>query len=669
MTINYKAKTILNTLLACTILSSGLVACGGGSGSGGSSGGSTAVTPPPPPPPPSSSVADEFPDNFEVSLQEGDAFQSVITDIFTITAPSTTEEVTASVDQTGDGQFFALRVISSDPNAQGIRDVQLEFTSTADLDFETPQDSNGDNIYEFAITGQYINETLTANVALTVTDDTSEPVSITPRVIEGSLPGQRLGDRLTTILLPGLAPERALGVVTGGGQGVASILREEFIEREAVSGSYLTGLETLPDSQDYGTQFLSTFNTNDHQISGLDTGTGITSLLLSVANSQDLFLYDIAFPDGADDIKGDIDPLTTRENRAVYSFPSDILPVGKLIPDVNNDGNIDIFVYDVEPSFPDRRMGIIFGEGPIDSTNQDRSTDFDITFTFFGTPMGLTNDIIPVFADLDGDTLEDLIIISPGASGPAGLGAGRIWAINGSVLRDPATTTIDLDSLTSQQGASLSGEGDLGFSGAFTNDSSIGMSFVTGFDADGDGIPQLLFTDRNSALYAIDGDDFLNLGNTDMQGFYAGGGYRITSFDTAAFNFASKISLGPNLKGVFTPELVIVDDSGRIAKIFDNDDILATAATAANNPQDNTNTVRLGNAPLITLDFNAFANPALTGGSPEYIESNAGGAGTLIFPDSSANDNRGRLFIINAITLDEAISEGTTVLSLVPDTP
>lgn len=628
--VNIDPKATLKALLLSAALGVTLTACGGGGG--GSSTPPVVVTPPTPP---SSNVADEFPDNFSVELEEGDAFRSVRSPVFQITAPSTTDDVTASVTQTGDGRFFAVAVIASDPNSAGIRDIQLEFTSTADLDFEMPADANADNVYDFVISGAYQSESLSANVSLTITDK-AEPVSLTPRIIEGFSPGQQLGSQIVTLDLGGdPTPEIALPFGNDNAAGSGVILDDVFL----TNGN--TGLETLGNSTEYGTLFLNDTDTRVGQSNRI-TEQG-RKLLISEEIKNRLTLFDISNDADRAALRGDLDLTTAQSNRAVYNFDEGDNPIGRIIRDVNGDGQEDIFVLkNTDAAFSDRELGIIYGSDVITPENSDRTGDFDLTLTYSSSLDGFIIDVIPYVVDLDGDNLEELVIVSPGYTNGDGRAVGRIWVLNSAVLRDGTTTSIDLDALSSAQGASLSGSGNPQYDTVGQEDLGIGNSFVIIQDLDGDGSPRILFTDRNRALYSIDGDELLSFESASMDDFFTAGGYRLSSF--LGFNFfAGTVSSGFDLNGDFTTDIMITNDGRRMAQIASGEDIAQTVQRAAETS--GLIETPIGETPLVTLDFSALANPVLTGSAPVY--SGIGGSvGQFLFADSGANENRGRLIIV-----------------------
>lgn len=631
LTFNFVSSPAFKTLLLSAALGACLSACGGGGG------GSATPTPPPvvpPPTPPTSTVADEFPDSFSVELEEGDAFKSVRSNVFQITAPSTTDDVTASVNQVGDGQFFAVGVIASEPNSSGVRDVQLEFSTTAELDFEMPADANGDNIYEFTVSGTYQQESLSATVMLAVTD-VSEPVSLSPRIIEGNSPGQQLGIQITALDLGG-DPflEVALPFGNDNESGSGLILDDSFL----TNGN--TGLERLGDSTEYGALFLNESATQFGQINQI-TEQG-RKVLISEELKNRLTLFDISNDAGRAVLRGDVDLATDQTNRAVYSFDEGNNPVGRLIRDVNGDGREDIFVFkNSDAAFADRELGIIYGVDSITPENKDRIGDFDLTLTYTSSLDGFIVDIIPYVVDLDGDNVEELIIASPGYTNSDGRGVGRIWVLSSDVLRD-GTTTLDLDALTPAQGASLSGSGNPRYDTNGQEDLGIGNTFIIEADFDGDRSPRILFTDRNQALYSIDGDELLSFESATMDDFFTAGGYRISSFLGVSF-FADTVSSGFDLDGDFTSDIMITNDGRRSAQIVSGQDIAQTVSAAAATP--GLIETPIGESPILTIDFSALANPALTGSAPVY-SSFQGTVGQFLFADSGANENRGRVIIV-----------------------
>ena len=472
--------------MKCAVIGAAMLllsACGGGGGGNGSGGNGS------PGGPSESRASREFPDVFSVTIAENpDTFVAFDTSPFNFYAPD--NDVPTSLVLTGNdaGPFDVLLNIGA-ADGQGIRQITLSVRPKGILNFEDPKDTDGDNFYEFQISGVYKGETLRAKIEVTVLDvlDSAESDG---KSLVGEAWKQPFGAFLTAIPdLTGDGTAELVAPISGetNGQTSAYVFTGEFLTGAPSDMSLVSG------ATDFGTRFQETGVDGSRQYNYLSAlakpdGTG-TDLLLSEAAKDRLVLLSLANPADFEAIKGNINPDLLSE-KIVYTFANG-QNEGRLIGDVNGDGVNDIFVRPMETVATPQSMGIIFGETLTTNPSRTRSGTFDITLTTSKTSQFFNYGTlvkswfsVQLLPDADGDLSPELVITDE-----------YLWYVRGSSLQTAGT--IDLDSPSAGHVS-------------WPNDLDV-YSVAVMPDVDGNGIYSLAIG-LGDAIHLYDGSAFANLG-------------------------------------------------------------------------------------------------------------------------------------------------------------
>lgn len=217
-------------------------ACGGG----GSSGGPSAPPPPPPPPPPPSNNAPEFTSASSVSIEENTTGV-----LFTFEATDAdSDDISFAFTGPGDSQLFDL---NSDTG---------ELSARSPIDFERPDDADGDNVYEIdveASDGQ--GGTTSTTLSLTVTDVAENGTIVTisgtffEPVFVAPIPGTEL-----------LAVVEKAGEVYAYNPATGALASPLFLNLAGDLSYFgeqgLLGLAFSPDYETDGTIYINVTNTS-----------------------------------------------------------------------------------------------------------------------------------------------------------------------------------------------------------------------------------------------------------------------------------------------------------------------------------------------------------------------------------------------------------------------
>jgi hypothetical protein len=517
--------------LALVVACLGLAACGGGGG--GSAGGGGAGG--------ESLASREFPDLITATFAEGSASTFATSDTsFPFTAP--TSELPSNVQLIGnDGRIFTVTILATDPpNAAGVRTVTIRIQLVGASDFENPSDENGDNVYSFKLTGIYRGETLTTNIAVTITD-VLDAASASATVINGEAMNQLFGAPMTSI--PDVTgdgkPEIGVSIQSGLGPASAYIISSEFY------GSIARGQLNVSTLGNAGARFAQTPVTTNppnlnrafaqqslrpNLLTALPAASGV-EILLSDAERKKLYLWKLSAAADFNAFRGAVNP-DAISGGITYSFdPAGPAQEGRLIGDVNGDGVNDIFVQSVRAA-SGSRLGIIFGRasaGPGDLTRSGNTFDIEfISATRFGG-LSLPYIAVQTIPDADRDGNRELALSVPSQSSilaDQSFGSSFIWVIKSGVLRAGIPQSINLDSLTAAQGIRIAGFN--------------AFDFIEIDDLDGDGLKSILVPSGQGGGTIVDGDELLT------SGFGAARGVQLFAGSILPGNF---LGAGGNLDG------------------------------------------------------------------------------------------------------------------------
>jgi hypothetical protein len=482
-------------LIATLLLSILLVACGGGGGGsssgggggngggGGGSGGGGGTTPVPLPATLSATFVEEF-------------------TRFTVT--TTSNELPTNVQLTGpDAALFAIFINIDPPNAQNERLVRVLMQRDRIFDFELPQDANKDNVYVFALTGNYLGNALQSDITVTITDKPDKAIGFGKSIL-GAERQQLFGFPLAAI--PDVTGDGKLDILAGsqsGLGGISSYILASETAINATTGDFaLKALGSLQVLSNFGTSFLQKGTLPVTQrysfISGLAAASGSgTDILISDANEDALYLLPIRTSANQAALKGELIDPNAVANRARMQFPAGYSVFARLIGDINGDGVNDVFVRSAKSGASFNEFRIFYGPSNLGQAKVDLPWVAGPRFLFAGggflsPPLRPEPFLVKLVSDFTGDNKPDLFISFN--SSPA-----RAWMIKSEqltkmVAAGAAGPALNLETLTSAEGGR---QLDAGYS-----------SYDEWIDIDNDGQKTRVFGAQSGfRVTAVDGDD------------------------------------------------------------------------------------------------------------------------------------------------------------------
>ncbi len=481
-----------------------LASCGGGGGGGGGTSPGPG-SPPPPPPPPPPPVSIPLPASLSASFPENGTFAGRTVAEFRVYAPSSTQPTGLALNG-ADAEYFDVSFDISAADAGGFRDVVVSINTSTQFDFEDPFDQNGDNTYQFTLTGQYLNQALRSDVTVNITD-VLDAALIRPMIILGPAGEGLYGSSLGTI------PD-----ITGDGKAEISVsLQAEhstfaslFLRSESFSSRQAGNIEhhslsprpvgLIRSNQAAGIRRRLNFLSAQPGPNGSGT-----DMLSSEAATGGPFLFRFRGSPPSPNIEFDF-RADNAPNFDQYKANDTQGPISLLIPDISGDGIADIFIRfsGDDPAY--RRFGIIFGKSTRGLPPEWVSAPFDITFeigneAFWQEPYNIHHPIVKPIGDLDGDGLQELVISFPQFSTIPN-GNNRYWVVRGSALAAAAGGSIDLENLPPADG--IMREGQL-------------ESIFPLEDHDSDGTPTFVLATR-TFFFLVDGHELLGLGTPGGSG-------------------------------------------------------------------------------------------------------------------------------------------------------
>ncbi len=407
--------------LLLTGVSSLLVACGGG---GGSSGSSSTPTPPPPPPPTNSApTLTTNPADLTFNENEDFSFDIIVSD-------ADGDDVTVTVDLSGDGQFFGLNADS------GIVE------SLEPFDFENPLDSNGDNVYEATVTLDDGTVTVTETVSVTI-ENVAEPVVVTSlastqsfdiRLLgtAGDIDGDGVNDLIFSngSIFEGVEP---FGIISGA--EYTNILQ---------TGGRLDGNTPTLSIFDFGNTDIGNFNVD---VLEAPDGSGV-DLLFADFNTAQIYEYRVRTDADRQNLLGTIDLTAPASNRIVYDLnvDPDVFFAGRhvFVGDVDGNGFNDIlFEYYEASGQTDPIVGLIFTDPITDGSSQTVTVAADVSLEALSIlQIGVTGGPL---SDIDLDGRDDVLFRSDRFN----------CVLFSSHLTDPSVTSVVVDDLDPSEGICL----------------------------------------------------------------------------------------------------------------------------------------------------------------------------------------------------------------------
>lgn len=412
-----------------------LVSCGGGSG-GGSGGSST-----PPPPPPASNGAPSISSATSFSFNENDVFE-----FFLEVSDPENDNVTITVDGSGDGAFFQFdstgRVIPAD---------------SFNFNFESPQDANGDNVYEQKLTLSDGTNTVNETILVTILDVNEPPTCRSGEAVSfnENFTGQVFD-------FQGMDPEGA--AIT---YEITDIRSDDFFGLNdsyinAISVDANTGVLNIIDPLDFE-------NENPDFDYDVDVTVELTAGSDKVACSVNLTLLDLpGVVQSGIRFSGEKDPNSFEKDQAV-----------QFVGDIDGDSLSDVWLKNTnfdDNGYDQPNGNLIFGSALSAELHGDNAADIAIAdlsgltsiriFATFPDPGdgsqggGEEFNAIPA-GDVDNDGIQDILITSRptptsqmdtiDADRPLGY---LLW---GDHLSVSGETEIDIGSLTAAQGLTILG--------------------------------------------------------------------------------------------------------------------------------------------------------------------------------------------------------------------
>ncbi|MEM8984238.1 MAG: hypothetical protein AAGC71_14490 [Pseudomonadota bacterium] len=390
-----------------------LGACGGGGGGGGA-----APTPPPPPAnsPPTllGNLSPTFPENaivsFVLSVDDADG-----------------DTVTVTIGNSADGQFFTLDTSSG------------EIRSTQAFDFETPLDTDADNVYEQTVTLSDGTNTVNRTVRVIITN-VDEPPTCLP-------------------------------------------VADTAIDENA-TGPLVTFAGTDPDAGDEAIAIFEDLMVLDMRVDGsvaIDPSTGVVSLTspLDAEAFDENFTFDVTANYRTNNLFDQcrvtvaLNDIPTRVTSGIL-FTNNKQPV-QTLTDLNSDGVADFWMAD-EPGLlaTDPITGtLVFGEtlnaavqasgaATIDVSALSASEAIRLTVAFDRGQGNANSAVVQTINDLDGDGTDELLVMTAQPPNDGLDPARRPWGyvVFAATIAAETSGTLDLNALGTTDGFSLTGPVD-----------------------------------------------------------------------------------------------------------------------------------------------------------------------------------------------------------------
>ncbi len=496
-----------NALLSSTVLF--LTACGGG----GSGGGSVAPTPPSPPPPPQSTNT-SFPASLSATIVENSG-APFLTETFLYNAPTDAEPSNFQISGP-DADFFEVLIEATVPNASGDRTITLSVQRDSvsglffENNFENPQDGDGNNVYEFGVSATYEGRNIATDFTITVADDPTDAAEAIGSGIFVPNGLSSYGSNFASV--PDLS-----------GDGLPEIAIASSFDTTGPAGhivfSELTtqsGVTTI-DSANASVATFSASGSEFEQsnfISAAENADGSVSIAVSLQSTNTVTVFNVPNGSRMGTFNGTQDATVLGADRYIVDFaPLGSLFRGRMIDDVDGDGNADLFVFNGNTAGQTIQSGIISGDPSLADTRVDAAFDKEFTQTATdGSASTFEPYTFKTVNDLDGDGLDDVFLLRN----------ERLIFLTGSLLRDATVSSIDLETLSATQGANIA-------------KSAIDVVLVDDFD--NDGAPTLVFSAQVPAgstgfgLDVIDADDFLALRGAPQAEFTGARSVSASGFD------------------------------------------------------------------------------------------------------------------------------------------
>ncbi len=409
------------------------------------------------------------------------------------TTASAAENQTAAYDadvRNSNGELITFSLSGDDAALFEIDDRRGVLTFIAEPDFETPGDTDGDNVYDVVVTATVGDQTVSQNVAITVTNEPSETVdlnTLTPPqgfVLQGdgvligtvgeavSSAGDVNGDGFDDIIVG--AYRSALGGSVSGGA---------FVIYGGETGGDIVS-DALTSEQGFFIQGEESgdFAGNSVSSAGDVNGDGFDDVIVGAARADNGGRAYVIYG-GATGTNIDLSTLTSEQGFIIQGDSSgdDAGTSVSSAGDVNGDGFDDLIVG--APSGDDG--GVSAGEayvifGGATGADIDLGNLADQGFVIQGDAENDGAGIsVSSAGDVNGDGFDDLII-GADLGDDGGSAAGEAYVIYGGAT---VGADIDLSTLTPEQGYIIQGdvEGD-----------RAGVSVSNAGDVNGDGFDDLI---------------------------------------------------------------------------------------------------------------------------------------------------------------------------------
>lgn len=429
-----------------------LASCGGGGGGSTpapapnpGSGGGNANTPP------SFSSATSF------SFNENEFVEFTLT----VSDPDSGDTVTITDDTSGDGALFTVDVNTGRVIAN---------TASGGFDFENPQDTNGDNVYEQDITLSDGTATITETISISIANVDEGPVFTSPPILD-------LNENVAGVVYTFTAEDP---------EGVGTVSDYRIFE--------VTKLGEVVNSD----RLLAAFSINE-QSGELTVNTAFDA---EVEGTQNPFVISVEASDGTVTTVGaltinliDIPARVTSGLRFTGTENSKVLGTySSKVGDIDGDGLEEVWITQeiIEQDNPVLETAyLVWGStiqaelagGVADFNIDDLTADQVVIFTNDDPALETRRSSLEAISadDIDGDGVIDLLIqfketrelnaVEDIADGPL---AAVIW---GSTINSISTGSFDLSALGTDEGVFLTG---------LTRQDNINTSAVAA-DVDGDG--------------------------------------------------------------------------------------------------------------------------------------------------------------------------------------
>ncbi len=410
------------------------------------------------------------------------------------TTASAVENQTAAYDadvRNSNGDLITFSLSGEDAALFEIDDRRGVLTFIAEPDFETPGDTDGDNVYDVVITATVGDQTISQNVAITVTNEPSEPVDLNTLTPPQGFVVQRAD------VLNGATGNAVSSAGDVNGDGFDDIIVGAYRSADGGSASgraYVvygdaTGadvnLDALTSAQGFFIQGEESgdFAGNSVSSAGDVNGDGFDDVIVGAARADNGGrAYVIYGGETVTDI--DLSTLTSDQGFIIQGDQrGDRLGVSvSSAGDINGDGFEDLIIGAYYSDAAGTNAGqayVIYGGSSganINLGDLQPAQGFVIQGDAEYDRAGIS---VSSAGDVNGDGFDDLII-GADRGDDGGSAAGEAYVIYGGAT---VGADIDLSTLTPEQGYIIQGdvEGD-----------RAGVSVSTAGDVNGDGFDDLI---------------------------------------------------------------------------------------------------------------------------------------------------------------------------------